>query len=117
MQQTPITMNLILDNLRPVLTVGFLGFAVSMLLTPIYTHLAFKYQWWKRPRTDTVSGEKAAVYSKIHASKHRRHIPTMAGMISLIALSIVTIFFNLDRGQTWLPLAAAVEIEMVASVL
>lgn len=108
MQQTPITINQILDNLRPVLTVGFLGFVLSMILTPIYTHLAFKHQWWKRPRTDSVSGEKATVYSKIHAEKHRRHIPTMAAVVSLLALSIVTVVFNLDRGQTWLPLAAAV---------
>lgn len=100
-------MQLILDNLRPVLTVGFLGFAFAMVLTPVYTTLAYKYQWWKRPRTDTVTGEKAAVFQKMHAEKHKRHIPTMAGMIGLLALAIVTILFNLDRGQTWLPLAAA----------
>lgn len=108
MQQTPVTAQIILENLRPVLTLGFLGFAISMLLTPIYTKFAFKYQWWKRPRIDTVSGEKAVVFQKIHAQKHKRHIPTMAGMVSLLALSIVTVLFNLDRGQTWLPLAAAV---------
>lgn len=107
MQETPITVQLILDNLRPVLALGFLGFVLSMLLTPLYTKFAFHYKWWKKPRIDTVSGEKAAVYSKMHAEKHKRHIPTMAGVIALIALSIVTLAFNLDRGQTWLPLAAA----------
>lgn len=107
MQQTPITVQIILENLRPVLTLGFLGFALAMILTPVYTKFAFTYKWWKKPRTDSVSGEKAAVYQKMHAEKHKRHIPTMAGMISLVALSVVTIVFNLDRGQTWLPLAAA----------
>jgi phospho-N-acetylmuramoyl-pentapeptide-transferase len=108
MQENTVTLQLILENLRPVLMLGFLGFAISMLLTPVYTKFAFHYKWWKKPRITTVSGEKATIFSKMHAEKHKRHIPTMAGMISLIALSIVTIVFNLDRGQTWLPLAAAI---------
>lgn len=108
MQQIPINAQLILDNLQPVLWLGFLGFALAMLLTPVYTKFAFKYQWWKRPRTDAVSGEQAVVFAKMHANKHKRNIPTMAGIIALVALSAVTLLFNLDRGQTWLPLAAAV---------
>ena len=32
----------------------------------------------------------------------------MAGMIGVISIFVVTIFFNLDRAQTWLPLAALV---------
>lgn len=84
-----------------------------MALTPLYTKFAFKYQWWKKPRTDTVSGEKAAVYQKMHAEKHKRHIPTMAGVIGLICISTVTIAFNLDRGQTYLPLAAAIGAGMI----
>lgn len=108
MQQIPINMQIILDNLQPVLLLGFLGFAISMILTPVYTKFAFKYKWWKKPRLDAVSGEKAVVFQKMHAEKHKRHIPTMAGVISLTALSIVTVLFNFDRGQTWLPLAAAV---------
>lgn len=113
MQEAPITAQLMLENLKPVLTLGFLGFAIAMLLTPVYTSIAFRYKWWKKPRIDTVSGEKASVYSKMHAKKHERHIPTMAGMIGLIALSIVTLTLNLDRGQTWLPLAAAIGAGLV----
>lgn len=107
MQQTPLTVSIVLENLQPILTLGFLGFALAMILTPVYTTFAFRYKWWKIPRTDTVSGEEAAVYKKMHAEKHRRQIPTMAAMVSLVALAIVTLLFNLDRGQTWLPLAAA----------
>lgn len=107
MQQVPITAQLVIDNLQPVLLLGFIGFITAMLLTPVYTKYAYKYQWWKRPRTDSVSGEKAAVYQKMHAKKHERHIPTMAGVIGLVALTIVTVLWNLDRGQTWVPLAAA----------
>lgn len=113
MQANPISIQIILDNLKPILALGALGFGISMLLTPIYTKFAFKYRWWKKSRSDAVSGERAEVYQKMHAKKHERNIPTMAGMISLLALSAVTLVLNLDRGQTWLPLAAAVGAGLV----
>ncbi len=113
MQHTTLTTQLIIENLRPVLALGFAGFALSMLLTPVYTTLAYRYQWWKRPRKDAVTGEKAVIYQKMHAEKHKRHIPTMAGIIGLIAVTIVTLSLNLDRGQTWLPLAAAIGAGML----
>jgi phospho-N-acetylmuramoyl-pentapeptide-transferase len=88
-----------------ILALGFLGFAVSMLITPFYTTVAYRNQWWKRQRTDAWSGGKAAVYQKLHAAKHKRNIPTMAGLIFVIAVALVTLIANLSRGQTWLPLA------------
>lgn len=96
------------DTLIRIFLLGFMGFLVSMLITPIYTTIAYKRQWWKKARTETVGGEKATVYAKLHAGKHKRNIPTMAGIIFVIAVGLVSIFFNLDRGQTWLPLAAMV---------
>lgn len=112
MDQLP-TIQIMIDNLKPVLTLGFSGFALAMLLTPVYTSIAYKHQWWKKPRKDTVTGEKAVVFTKIHAAKHKRHIPTMAGMIALLALTVVTVVGNLDRGQTWLPLASAIGAGLV----
>lgn len=32
----------------------------------------------------------------------------MAGFVTLLAVCIVTVIFNLDREQTWLPLAALI---------
>jgi phospho-N-acetylmuramoyl-pentapeptide-transferase len=92
-------------NLIRILSLGFLGFALSMLITPLYTTISYKQQWWKRQRTDAWSGGKATVYAKLHAAKHKRNIPTMAGLIFVAAISLVTLVFNLNRGQTWLPLA------------
>jgi len=91
-----------------VFLLGFMGFLVSMLITPLYTTIAYKREWWKKARTETVGGEKATVYSKLHAAKHKRNIPTMAGVIFVVSIALVTLIFNLDRGQTWLPLAAMV---------
>jgi len=74
--------------------------------TPIFTTLAFKYKWWRKQRTQTVTGEKAKVFAKLHAEKHKRHIPTMAGSIVLISVAIITLATNMNRAETWLPLAA-----------
>ncbi len=92
-------------NLIRILMLGFFGFALSMAITPIYTHVAYRNEWWKRQRTEAWSGGKATVYAKLHAEKHKRNIPTMAGLIFVLAIAIVTLIANLSRGQTWLPLA------------
>src|SRR5687767_2060641 len=93
------------NTLIEILLLGFLGFAVSMLLTPLYTTMAYQQQWWKRQRIDAWSGGKATVYAKLHAEKHKRNIPTMAGLIFVLATAIVTLGGNLERSETWLPLA------------
>lgn len=96
------------DTIAEGMLFAFLGFSVAMLLTPLYTWFAYKYQWWKRARTTAVTGEKAKMYSKLHAKKHAQNIPTMAGIIFVVSSALVTLLLNLDRNQTWLPLAAMV---------
>src|SRR5688572_17696314 len=98
--------NTVIDQFIPVLGIGVLGFATAMLITPIYTYFAFHYKWWKLPRSRSLTGEKAVEFEALHAAKHRRHIPTMAGMIILVAVTLVTVGLNLSREQTYLPLAA-----------
>lgn len=92
------------SNLIHILSLGFFSFALSMLITPLYTTIAYRNEWWKRQRTEAWSGGTATVYQKLHAAKHKRNIPTMAGLIFVIAIALVTLIANLNRGQTWLPL-------------
>jgi phospho-N-acetylmuramoyl-pentapeptide-transferase len=92
-------------TLLHIFLLGVLGFLVAMLLTPIYTTIAYKKQWWKKQRTEAMGGTSAAVYQQLHAAKHRRHVPNMAGMIFVVAIALVTLIDNLSRGETWLPLA------------
>jgi len=105
-----ISLQVIIDSnsLEQVFMLGFLSFIVSMVLTPIYTTAAFAGQWWKKIRTHDISGKKATVFYKLHAAKHARNIPTMAGVIFILSTLIVTVAGNLSRAQTWLPLAAMV---------
>lgn len=95
-------------NLIHILSLGFFSFILSMLITPIYTTVAYKNEWWKRQRTEAWSGGTAKVYQKLHAAKHKRNIPTMAGLIFVVSIALVTLTANLSRGQTWLPLAGMV---------
>ncbi len=100
-----LTLAITAHNLIVMFSLGFFSFALSMLITPIYTKVAYQQEWWKRQRTDAWSGGKALVYQKLHAAKHKRNIPTMAGLIFVASILLVTLLANLNRGQTWLPLA------------
>lgn len=96
------------------LSVG--AFLLAMILTPLYTFIAYKYKFWKKQRTTTTTGEKLEVFNKLHAGKFKRNIPTMAGVIFVTAITVVTLVFNLDRGETWLPLAALVGGALVGMI-
>jgi len=91
-----------------ILLLGFFSFLMSMVITPIYTTLAYRGEWWKKPRTTAVTGETASVFTSLHGEKHKRHIPTMAGLVFVATVAIITLAGNLQRSETWLPLAAFV---------
>lgn len=94
-----------IHKITTVLLLSILSFAVAMLLTPLYTHFAYKHKLWKRSRTHSTTGEALEVISKMRI---KRTVPLMAGLVIIAAVAIVTVFFNLDRHQTWLPLAALI---------
>lgn len=92
------------DNIFHGLILSLASFLVSMALTPFYTHFAYKYKFWKKQKKTTVDGKDLPIMTKLHAHKFKHVFPTMAGLIGVIAVTVVTWVFNLDRGQTWLPL-------------
>ncbi len=108
MQQFSSTIQIALESqtFMKIFLFGFAGFLLSTLLTPLYTHLAYKRQWWKKPRTAAATGEQATMYMKLHNEKHNHHTPTMAGIIFVIATGAITLAANLMRTETWLPLGA-----------
>ncbi len=104
------TLELVIETntLLRILGLGIATFMLSMLLTPVFSWFAYKYEWWKKPRTTTLTGQIAKVFTKLHAKKHDRHIPTMAGLIFVVSVALVTLALNISRSETWLPLAAFV---------
>lgn len=90
--------------LSHIVLLGAAGFGLSMLLTPVYTTLAFRFKWWKKVRDTATTGEKAPVFHKLHAAKHKRNIPTLGGVVLIASVAVITVLFNLSRSQTYLPL-------------
>ncbi len=107
------SIELLREEIFTVLLLGLWSFVLAMTITPIYTWAAYRYKWWKKPRQQALTGEKATIFGKLHNSKHLRNIPTMAGLIMLVAITVTTLIFNLSREQTYLPLAATVGAGMV----
>jgi phospho-N-acetylmuramoyl-pentapeptide-transferase len=101
-----INEQIIIPQVMRIMLLAVIAFLFAMAITPIFTHFAYKYQWWRKQRELDVTGNKAVVFQKLHKEKHKRNIPTMAGLIVVITVSLITLFFNLDRSETWLPLAA-----------
>jgi phospho-N-acetylmuramoyl-pentapeptide-transferase len=102
-----LTLSNLTDELTPIFLLSLAAFLLAMFLTPVYTFVAYRFKFWKKQRTNSTTGEALTVFNKLHANKFTRNIPTMAGLIFVTAITLVTLF-NLDRGQTWLPLAALI---------
>lgn len=103
-----ITQDLLAASLNDIVLLGAVSFLISMALTPMYTYMAYRYKFWKKQRMTSTTGEALEIFTKLHSDKFKRSIPTMAGAIGVLAITGVTLAFNLDRGQTWLPLAALI---------
>lgn len=103
-----MALEIVTNNLVHVFLLSIGAFLLAMFLTPIYTFFAYRYKFWKRQRSHSTDGKLIEVFTKLHAAKFRRNIPTMAGVIGVVSIALVTLLFNLDRAETWLPLAALV---------
>lgn len=91
-----------------------LAFGLAMGLTPLLTHILYKYQVWKKPqKVSSIDKKKTPVYYKLHAGKHKRNVPFMAGILVWLVVTIITLLFNLSREQTYLPLFAMVAMGLV----
>lgn len=103
-----LTLAQLTSEMIGIFVLSVVAFVVAMALTPVYTTLAYRYKFWKKQRDTSTTGEKLLVFVQLHKEKFKRNIPTMAGIIGVIAIVAVTLALNLDRAQTWLPLAALI---------
>ncbi|EKE19719.1 MAG: hypothetical protein ACD_8C00122G0015 [uncultured bacterium] len=113
-------------NVLKVLTTGILAFALAFAITPLWTHVLYKYKIGIKIKKSDVNGETLTFISKLHA--HKSGTPTMGGVImwfSVLALVFASHFifpwlgkmFGVDflarldflsRRQVWLPLFALI---------
>jgi len=108
MEMPDVTGAMLKSSLGDIVLLAVVGFLIAMALTPIYTYLAYRYRFWKKQRQTSTTGELLEVFTKLHAAKFNRSIPTMAGAIGVLAIIAATLSLNLDYGQTLLPLVALV---------
>ena len=92
---------MIASNLIRVFSLTALSFLLAFLWTPLLSHFLYKYKISKQLRVNAWDGDPAKVFRKMH--KHKSGVPTMGGVLVWVTAGIVTVFFNLSRSQTWLP--------------
>lgn len=107
MSNTTITLSQLTNEMTSVFILSVAAFVLAMMLTPVYTYAAYRFKFWKKQRETSTTGEKLLVFVKLHKEKFKRNIPTMAGCIGVLSIATVTLV-NLDRGQTYLPLAGLI---------
>lgn len=111
-------------NVLKVLTTGLLSFCLAFYLTPIWTHILYRYKIGIRIKECGVSGDKLTVVSSLHAGK--AGTPTMGGVIVWFSVGVLVLYSHFvfpaiaeffgtnfiarldffSRSQVWLPLFA-----------
>lgn len=104
-----------LPALQHIFLLSALTFALAMVATPVLTHFLFKYRIGKRLRTHGMfTGAKTSVFQSLH--KDKEGTPTMGGLLIWLTVAAVTLSFNLDRAETWLPLFTLVAVGIVGAI-
>jgi len=109
----------IIPQLVRILSFTALSFILAIAVTPVFTYFAYRYKWWQQVKDTAWIGdgtEKATVFHSLHAEKHKRNIPTMAGVIIWGVVGIITLFFNFDKAQTLLPLFTLLSVGLLGLV-
>ena len=84
-----------------IFTFAAVAFCLAMVLTPLWTHILYKYKMSKKLREVAWDNTSAAIYLKLHESK--ANTPTMGGVLIWGTAALLTLSLNLSRSQTWLP--------------
>lgn len=90
------------------------SFLISFILAPVLTNFLYKNRIGKRLRQQGVDGKAAPIFAKLHANK--AGTPVMGGLLFWVTTAILTLIFNLDRAQTWLPLFALVAAGIIGGI-
>ena len=103
-------------TLLRIFIIAGITFFAALLATPFWANFLYKYKFWKKPKEETLYGTKATVFQQLHAEKHKRNIPTMAGILYWAIVILISIKFNLTRSQTYLPLFSLLGVGVIGAV-
>ena len=97
------------DQLLRLFYLTFGSFILAFGLTPVLTYFLYKYKVWKQIREGSTP-----VFTALHQKK--AGTPTMGGILVWLTTAVLTLFFNLSRGQTYLPLFTLVTAGVIGFV-
>lgn len=113
-------------ELVKIIILGATAFVVAIFLTPFLTHFLYKYKLGKQIR----SVASAPIFNRLH--KHKEGTPTMGGILiwgTVLLLLVIFYFISvvfpnsnlaqlnfLDRGETYLPIAALIIAALIGLV-
>ena len=115
-----------------VLSLFVFSFFISIAGAPFLIKFLYKYKCWKKkPREETIGGEKTPIFTKFHAIKEI-NTPRMGGILIWATVLIISIiifiadyFFPnsfpaklnfISRSQTWLPLFTLISASILGLV-
>ena len=102
------------------------AFFLTILVTPPFIKLLYKFKCYKQIREIASTGEQAAVYQSLHGKK--KGVPTMGGILIwgvtliIVLLSGLSSWIGLtensliNRNETWLPLATLLATALLGAV-
>src|SRR5690606_31995933 len=92
-------------NINPavieIFTLAAVSFGLAIALTPVWTNFLYKHKMYKQLREKAWDNTSAEIFRKLHEKK--AGTPIMGGVLIWGTAAILTLFFNLSRSQTWLP--------------
>jgi phospho-N-acetylmuramoyl-pentapeptide-transferase len=91
-----------------------ISFIIAFITAPLLTNFLYKNRVGKRLRQHGIDGKETPIFSALHAGK--AGTPVMGGLLFWVITAILTLLFNLDRGQTWLPLFTLVAAAIIGAV-
>lgn len=114
------------EDLALIVASGTVAFLISLIITPWFTKQLIKFKIGKQIRETALSGEKASLFSSLHAKKSGT--PTMGGLLiwgSIILVVLISVLVQeigifkhslFNRKETWIPLFTLVTCGILGAV-
>lgn len=91
-----------------------LAFAIAFLLAPLLTNFLYHNRVGKRLRQHGFDGQATPIFARLHS--HKAGTPVMGGLLFWVTTALITLSFNLDRGETYLPLFTLVGAGIIGAI-
>jgi len=91
------------------------AFVLGIVLTPAFTNFLYKNHLGKKIRqTGFDDKTKTPIFYKFH--KGKENTPTMGGLLIWVVVVILTLCFNINRAETFLPLFTLIAVGVIGAI-